>query len=550
MKATRNALSLLLAAAMMLSLSLGAFALSDSGLNDAITDTAGYVHLQVKSPQVGSIGGEWAILGLARSGQTIPMEYYQNYYAAVEEYVKACKGVLHEKKYTEYARVAVALTAIGKDPTNVAGYNLLTPLGDYEKTIWQGTNGPIWALIALDSGNYAMPTNTTAKTQATRQLYVDRILASQLPDGGWSLFGGTSSASANETSDPDITGMALQALSNYQSQPEVKAAIDKALTAMSKAQGNDGGFSAGSTTSTESMVQMIVGLSELSISLDDSRFIKNGKTILDCLMTHYTPKKGFIHAQGVDGSNQMATEQGLYAMVAVQRLRQGKNSLYDMKDALSIGSGTTPGKGQGLPSKNQAVKAVAITKPGTTFSDISGHSNQAAIEALASRVIIQGKGGDLFDPNANMTRAEFAAIIVRALGLTPAANNQFTDVAADQWYAPFIGTAFTLGIVNGNSETTFNPMGTISRQEAAAMVARAAALCGMDTKYDETATRDILASFSDYTQSAQWACPALAFCYDKGILNSDALAIQPTVAILRCEIAQMLYNLLGSANLL
>ena len=87
----------------------------------------------------------------------VPANYYDDYYARVEKYVKNCAGVLHERKYTEYSRVILALTAIGRDPSNVAGYNLLTPLGDFEKTIWQGLNGPIWALIALDSGSYDIP---------------------------------------------------------------------------------------------------------------------------------------------------------------------------------------------------------------------------------------------------------------------------------------------------------------------------------------------------------------------------------------------------------
>ena len=69
----------------------------------------------VKMPQIGSIGGEWAVLGLARSGYAVPESYYQNYYAAVEAYVKACSGQLHAKKYTEYSRVILALSAIGKD---------------------------------------------------------------------------------------------------------------------------------------------------------------------------------------------------------------------------------------------------------------------------------------------------------------------------------------------------------------------------------------------------------------------------------------------------
>ena len=206
----KRGLSLLLALIMLCSLSVSAFAaVSEDTIASAITDTAAYLYKTVKSPQVGSIGGEWAVVGLARSGYAVPEKYYQDYYAAVEDYVKACKGVLHEKKYTEYSRVIVALSSIGKDARNVAGYDLTKALGDYDKTIWQGLNGPIWALIALDSRNYPMPQNPEAKTQATRQMYIDRILACQLPDGGWSLFGGTSTASASDgVSDPDITGMA------------------------------------------------------------------------------------------------------------------------------------------------------------------------------------------------------------------------------------------------------------------------------------------------------------------------------------------------------
>ncbi len=105
----------LLALIMVLGLSGNAFAaVSDDTLTAAIEDTAQYIYETVKSPQVGSIGGEWAVLGLVRSGYTVPEEYYQDYYATVESYVRACKGELHDKKYTEYSRVIVALSAIGK----------------------------------------------------------------------------------------------------------------------------------------------------------------------------------------------------------------------------------------------------------------------------------------------------------------------------------------------------------------------------------------------------------------------------------------------------
>lgn len=82
------------------------------------------------------------------------------------------------------------------------------------------------------------------------------------------------------------------------------------------------------------------------------------------------------------------------------------------------------------------------------------------------------------------------------------------------------------------------------------MVARAAKLCGMDTALDIATVRDVLAQFTDYVTADAWAREGLAFCYQQGILEDSALEIRPKTAILRCEIAQMLYNLLGAAQLL
>ena len=92
--------ALLLTLTLLLGL-MPAWAVSEDELQAAVNQSAAYVLKTVKSPGVGSIGGEWAVIGLARSGYDVPQSYWEDYYHTVEETVAACGGVLHEKKYTE-----------------------------------------------------------------------------------------------------------------------------------------------------------------------------------------------------------------------------------------------------------------------------------------------------------------------------------------------------------------------------------------------------------------------------------------------------------------
>ena len=111
--------------------------------------TACYLQAQVAEPGAGSIGGDWLIFGLARSGVKVSQKYFDTYYKNVEAAVREKNGILSERKYTEYSRTVLALTAIGKDPASVAGFNLLRPLADFEQVAKQGINGTIFALLAL-----------------------------------------------------------------------------------------------------------------------------------------------------------------------------------------------------------------------------------------------------------------------------------------------------------------------------------------------------------------------------------------------------------------
>lgn len=544
----KQLLSVLLTLVVLLSCAEISFSAQDAALIAAVDGTAAYVYRTVSDPQVGSIGGEWAVLGLARSGYAVPDSYFQTYYETLSEYVQKKNGVLDERKYTEYSRVVFALSSIGKDPTNVGGYNLLLPLADFDKTVWQGINGPVWALIALDSRDYTLPHNPNAETQATRQMYIDYILARQLADGGWSLAG---KIGGPGPSDPDITGMALQALAKYQSQPAVKRATDEALACMSKQQNAQGGFTGGTVSTLESTVQMLVALGELGIPLDDARFVKNGFTILDDVLSYRKADGSFGHTGEDNRTNQMSTEQGLYGLVSALRAAKGSNSLYRMGDARKIASGAAQDTPTGLPGKHADVYAVSVTARGTTFPDIQRHPSQTAIEALAATGIINGKSPDRFDPDASMTRAEFATIVTRGLGLTPAHSGIFTDVTTDAWYAGFIGTANAYGIVNGVGNGLFAPQGTMSVQEAVTMVARAATLCGMDTDLSPSETNDTLDRlFGCEIPIAPWAMDSYAFCLRSGILELTKENLEPTRIIRRSEISQMLYNLLDAAELL
>lgn len=533
-------------------ISTSAIAMPDSReIKAALNDTAAYIQKTVKNPQLTSVGGEWAILGLARSSYNVPSTYYDKYYKNVESYLKEVKGNLHDKKYTEYSRVILALTAAGYDPTKVAGYDLTKALGDFDKTIWQGINGPVFALLALDSNNYNIPKNSAAKLQATRTMYVDEILNRQLSDGGFSLMGG--SGDGNYQLDVDVTAMTLQALAKYQDRADVKKATEEALRALSKMQNESGGFASKGEENIESTAQVVVALAELGIPFDDSRFVKSGKTVLDNLLSFYTKGQGFRHTLSGSGDNLMSTEQGLYALVAVQRANEGKSSLYRMTDSKKTTETKVPEvikEEKGLPGKHKDIKTKAIIYPGKSFADTKGHQAESAIKNLAQRGIIGGKSETSFDPNASMTRAEFASIIVRALGLPEKGQHNFKDVASDSWYNQAVATAYNYGLVAGVAPGSFNPQGTITREEAAVMTVRAAKLAGLATEVDLATVRDSLAQFPDYMSSSDWARPSLAYSYMKNILSEDDLYMRPKEAVKRFEVAQMLLNTLKAAELL
>ncbi|MBQ9750298.1 MAG: hypothetical protein IJV87_06950 [Clostridia bacterium] len=335
----------------------------------------------VNAPSFGTNAGEWTVFSLARGNYfTKDNAYFTDYYARIVETVNEIaaevnlNGALDKNKSTENSRLIMALSAIGKDATAVGDWNLVEAYSA-NGINWikkQGMNGTIWTLIALDSNNYETSDPTI------RQQCVDSILSLQHDDGGWSLI-----PTATLTSNVDITGMTLTALYPYRDQPEVAAACAEAIEWLSQSQLASGGFPYGQGETSESCAWAIVALTTWGINPDtDSRFIKDGKSPVDNLLTYYVEEEAmFEHGKGA-GSNAMATDQATYALVAYDRFINGTKALYDYSD-VTFETVTPPATTEfsatlGLPENVENI-------PGTTFNgviSVNGWDNAAGYKLI------------------------------------------------------------------------------------------------------------------------------------------------------------------------
>lgn len=290
---------------------------------EAVKQTVQYQLKTVPRPESASIGGEWTLLSVLRSGEEVPDSYQEIYLTNLKKRLKETDGVLSEEKYTEYARAALAAAALGEDAGNIDGYDLLTPLTDLEQVTQQGINGAAFALLALDTAKNQNRVLETAKAELR-----DWLLEQELPAGGFAL-----EREENAQADIDVTAMAVQALAPYQEEEQTADVIERAVIVLAEAQKADGTYESWGETSCETVAQVWIALSALEIDgQEDSRFVKADKGLFDILMTFSDGKGGFSHLR--DGENDaMATDQALCALDAYQRYRSGDRAFYDMSDS-------------------------------------------------------------------------------------------------------------------------------------------------------------------------------------------------------------------------
>ena len=280
-------------------------------------------------------GDEWTVLGLARGGYfAVDSDYFARYYADVASKAPELTaasgrdGALNAYKSTDNSRVILALSAIGRDATQVGGCDLTAPYADFAWVRNQGINGPVFALLALDSRNYL-------SGSAVRRQCVDAILAAELSSGGWAMSGAAA--------DPDVTAMVLQALAAYRGEAAVAAAVSRGIDALSAMQSSDGGFTSWGSANAESVAQVIVACTALGIDPDtDSRFVKDGGSAGDALLTFYDAGAAAFRHKASGGTDSLATEQAVYALVAVSRFRRGQSGLYQETDAPAVETPAEP----------------------------------------------------------------------------------------------------------------------------------------------------------------------------------------------------------------
>lgn len=306
---------------------------------------------------VGSTAGDWAAIGIGRSGYA---DDYNAYLAVTAAYISKSyqeNGYLDRTKATEWQRIGLAVLSAGGDPVSIGEDQEGNPVdlvedGSYNRGKVmslgiQGTNGLIFGLLLMDSMRYDIP----ADAADTREGLLEKILSSQIKDGGFNL------TSIDPQSDVDMTAMALQALAPYYNsektyryvqqgtkQDQVKSVrqvVDEALQFLSSSQQESGGFTSWGSENSESCSQVLIALTSLGIDPgNDQRFIKNGNTVIDGLMQYHMEEGGFIHSKEYDEenpnadpdkSNTMASDQALCALTALCRYYGGMRNLYDFR---------------------------------------------------------------------------------------------------------------------------------------------------------------------------------------------------------------------------
>ena len=186
------------------------------------------------------------------------------------------------------------------------------------------------------------------------------------------------------------------------------------------------------------------------------------------------------------------------------------------------------------------------------FTDMNNHWAKASVNNMGSRKVVTGVGNGEYEPDRNMTRAEFAAVMVRALGLAPGkGSSSFSDVASTEWYCGYIQTAAAYGIIKGYSDEEFGPADTITREQAMTMIARAMKITRLNAGLANGEGSKLLEAYSDRAKVSAYAKDSITECLKTGVVAGRGNhTLAPKAYVTRAEVAAMVERLLQKSKLI
>ena len=186
------------------------------------------------------------------------------------------------------------------------------------------------------------------------------------------------------------------------------------------------------------------------------------------------------------------------------------------------------------------------------FADVENHWSKNAVNDMGSRMVISGTGDGKFNPDQDITRAEFAAIVVRALGLRlDNGASQFKDVSASDWFNSTVNTANAYGLIEGFEDGTFRPNDMITREQAMVIIARAMTISGLKGKLAASTAEQVLSPYGDATNASSWAKNGISDCVQAGVIKGvSSTRLAPQANITRAEVAAIAQRLLQKSDLI
>ncbi len=188
-----------------------------------------------------------------------------------------------------------------------------------------------------------------------------------------------------------------------------------------------------------------------------------------------------------------------------------------------------------------------------TFEDVEKHWAKDAVNDMGSRLVINGSTNKMFEPQKDITRAEFAAIIVNALGLMRPGTGKadFTDVQKDKWYYDAVSIASEYGLVSGYGNGKFGPNDKVTREQAMAIISKAMDITGLKVQLTSGEQEKLLAAFKDGAKAAEYSKTGIAVCLKTELVKGKSnVLIAPKSNITRAEAAVIVRNLLQKSKLI